>query len=68
MTRNEALLKMDIICSGCGHIQALSTGSVCLRCNKKLDQIYLGNDEIPYDEWLSLGTKIADIIIESRKK
>lgn len=47
MTRNEALLKMDIICSGCGHIQALSTGSVCLRCNKKLDQIYLGNDENP---------------------
>ncbi len=50
MTRNEALLKMDIICSGCGYIQALSAGSVCLRCNKKLDQIYLGNDEIPYDE------------------
>lgn len=42
MTRNEALLKIDITCSECSHSQALSAGPYCLRCNKKLDQIYLG--------------------------
>lgn len=67
MNRNEALLKMDITCSVCRHTQSLSTDSNCLRCGKKLDQIYLGPDEIPYEEYPSLGTKIADIIINNRK-